>query len=269
MRELCIGGEWRDARSGATRTIRCPADGTVVAEVAEGGRADAEDAIAAARAAFDAGRWSDTSWAERADLVGRVGDLLQRDREALARSESLDTGKRLVESLADIDDVTAVFRHYATIRHRPERLLDVGRGDVTSRVVREPVGVCGLITPWNYPMLQAAWKVAPCLLAGNTFVLKPSELTPHTAVLLTRLLHEAGLPDGVANLVLGPGPAVGAPLAADPRVDLVSFTGGLATGKAIMKSAADTVKRVALELGGRTPISSSRTRTGRRPSTWR
>ncbi|WP_316311597.1 aldehyde dehydrogenase family protein, partial [Clavibacter michiganensis] len=122
-----------------------------------------------------------------------------------------------------------------------------------SRVVYEPVGVCGLITPWNYPLLQASWKVAPALLAGNTIVLKPSELTPSTSVLLMRALEEAGLPAGVANLVLGAGPEAGAPLSEDPRVDMVSFTGGLDTGRRIMATAASTVKKVALELGGKNP----------------
>jgi betaine-aldehyde dehydrogenase len=132
-------------------------------------------------------------------------------------------------------------------------MVDTGQPDVVSRVVHEPVGVCGLITPWNYPLLQTAWKVAPCLAAGNTFVLKPSELTPHTSILLMRLLEEAGLPAGVGNLVLGAGAEAGAPLASDPRVDLVSFTGGVQTGRSVMAAAAATVKRVALELGGKNP----------------
>jgi betaine-aldehyde dehydrogenase len=132
-------------------------------------------------------------------------------------------------------------------------VVDTGIAAVDSRVVHEPVGVCALITPWNYPLLQTAWKVAPALGTGNTFVLKPSELTPHTAIMLMRLLQEAGLPDGAANLVLGTGAEAGAPLTEDPRVDLVSFTGGLATGRRIMAAAAPTVKKVALELGGKNP----------------
>jgi betaine-aldehyde dehydrogenase len=168
--------------------------------------------------------------------------------------ESLDTGKRLVESEYDIADVVSVFRHYGrTAAEEAGRMVDTGNPDVVSRIVHEPVGVCGLITPWNYPLLQVSWKVAPCLAAGNTFVLKPSELTPHTAVHLMRLLDEAGLPPGVGNLVLGAGPGAGAPLSEDPRVDLVSFTGGLATGRRIMATAAGTVKKVALELGGKNP----------------
>jgi betaine-aldehyde dehydrogenase len=132
-------------------------------------------------------------------------------------------------------------------------MVDTGRPHVISRVVHEPIGVCGLITPWNYPLLQTSWKVAPALAAGNTFVLKPSELTPHTAILLMRLLEEAGVPPGVANLVVGAGPRAGALLSEDPRVDLVSFTGGVPTGKRIMAAASGTVKKVALELGGKNP----------------
>jgi betaine-aldehyde dehydrogenase len=147
-----------------------------------------------------------------------------------------------------------VFRHYGNVAAEDAgRLVDTGRPDVVSRIVHEPIGVCGLITPWNYPLLQTSWKVAPALAAGNTFVLKPSELTPHTAILLMRLLEEAGVPPGVANLVIGAGPRAGALLSEDPRVDLVSFTGGLATGKRIMAAASETVKKIALELGGKNP----------------
>jgi betaine-aldehyde dehydrogenase len=187
-------------------------------------------------------------------LLLRVADLLERDAKEFARAESLDTGKRLVESEYDIADVVACFRYYGGIAGTDAgRVVDTGRADALSRVVHEPVGVCGLITPWNYPLLQASWKVAPALAAGNTIVLKPSELTPSTAILLMRLLEEAGLPPGVANLVLGAGPAAGALLAEHPAVDLVSFTGGLATGRQIMAAAAATVKKVALELGGKNP----------------
>ncbi len=168
--------------------------------------------------------------------------------------ESLDTGKRLVESEYDVADVVSVFRHFGRVAAEDAgRVVDTGNPDVVSRIVHEPVGVCGLITPWNYPLLQVSWKVAPCLAAGNTFVLKPSELTPHSAIHLMRLLEEAGLPAGVANLVLGTGAEAGAPLSTDPRVDLVSFTGGLETGKRIMAAASDTVKKIALELGRQEP----------------
>src|SRR3954469_3943097 len=252
--QLYVGGRWESAREGERREIRCPADGRLVAEIDEAGPQDTAAAIAAARAAFDEGTWPATSSLDRGRLLHRVADLLERDKDAIARAESLDTGKRLVESEYDVDDVAGVFRHYGDAAAQDGgRVVDTGRSDVVSKVVHEPVGVCGLITPWNYPLLQTAWKVAPCLAAGNTFVLKPSELTPHTAILLMDTLTEAGLPSGVANLVLGAGPQAGAPLSEDPRVDLVSFTGGLLTGRRIMAAAAATVKKVALELGGKNP----------------
>ncbi|KOV62829.1 aldehyde dehydrogenase family protein [Streptomyces sp. MMG1121] len=254
MPDLFIDGTWRGALDGRTREIRCPADGSLVAVVDEAGGKDTVEAIAAARRAFDTGPWPRTPATERGDLLLRVADLLVRDKDALARAESLDTGKRLVESRYDIDDVVNCFRYFARlVACETGRVIDTGRADVDSRVVYEPVGVCALITPWNYPLLQTAWKVAPALAAGDTFVLKPSELTPHTAIHLLRLLAEAGLPPGVANLVLGAGPEAGAPLGDHPDVDLVSFTGGLHTGRRLMAAAAGTVKKVALELGGKNP----------------
>lgn len=253
MPELFIDGRWQGAVKGGRREIRCPADNALVSEVDEATEADTSAAIAAARKAFDRGPWSRLLAAERGALLARVADLLERDKAQIARAESLDTGKRLVESEYDVDDVVSVFRHFSTKAVSEHRVIDTGREEVRSVVVHEPVGVCGLITPWNYPLLQTAWKVAPALAAGCTFVLKPSELTPHTAIHLVRLLEEAGLPAGVANLVLGAGPTAGAPLAEDRRVDMVSFTGGLATGKHLMATAAGTVKKVALELGGKNP----------------
>ena len=254
MTEILIDGDWQSAVSGRKREIRCPADGSLVGAVAEGRAEDTLAAIAAARRAFDEGRWPYEPAAVRSALLHRVARLLERDKDAIAHAESLDTGKRLVESEYDVDDVVAVFDHYAhAAAEDAGRVIETGRPGIVSRVVHEPVGVCGLITPWNYPLLQTAWKVAPALAAGNTFVLKPSELTPHTAIHLMRLLEEAGLPAGVANLVLGAGPEAGAPLAEDPRVDLLSFTGGLETGRRLMATAAATVKKVALELGGKNP----------------
>lgn len=254
MTQLLIGGRWLDASDGRTREIRCPADGELVATVAEAGEADALAAIAAARQAFDHGPWPRTPERERGDLLVRVAQLLQRDKAEIARAESQDTGKRYVESEYDVDDVTACFRYYGGIAGTDAgRVVDTGRADAISRIVYLPVGVCSLITPWNYPLLQASWKIAPALLAGNTFILKPSEITPSSSIILARLLMEAGLPDGVANLVLGAGAAVGPALTADSRVDLVSFTGGVETGQRIMVAAAPTVKRLALELGGKNP----------------
>ena len=256
MPDLYVGGRWVAARSGATRDIRCPADGRLVATVDEADRVDTEAAIAAAREAFDSGPWPLTAAQERGALLHRVADLLVDHRAEVALAETLDTGKRLVESEYDVDDVVSVFRHYAGLAAagaEAGRAVDTGRADVVSRVVHEPLGVCALITPWNYPLLQTSWKVAPALAAGNSFVLKPSELTPSTAILLMRYLEQAGLPAGVANLVLGAGPTAGAPLSEHPDVDMVSFTGGVATGKRVMAAAAGTIKKLALELGGKNP----------------
>ncbi|MEY8038440.1 aldehyde dehydrogenase family protein [Saccharopolyspora cebuensis] len=251
---LFIDGQWVAAAGGGTREIRSPADGGLVAVVDEADRSDAERAVTAARRAFDTTGWSTTSAWERGDLLLRVSDILVRDRDEFARAESRDTGKRLVESEFDMDDIAACFRYYGKLAGQDAgHLVDTGSVEAISRVQYEPVGVCGLITPWNFPLLQVAWKVAPALAAGNTFVLKPSELTPGTAILLMRALAEAGLPAGVGNLVLGAGAEVGAVLAEHPDIDLVSFTGGLHTGRAISASAAGTVKKVALELGGKNP----------------
>ena len=245
---------WRNASDNSTREIRSPHDGSLVALVSEATEKDAFDAIAAARTAFDLGVFTSWSWAERSALVARVADLLERDAEAIALLESGDTGKRIIEAQYDIADVISVFRYFARLGlSEHDRVVHIGDDRIDSRITSEPLGVCALIGPWNYPLLQASWKVAPALVAGCSFILKPSELTPSSAVALFRILEEAGTPKGVANLLLGAGAVVGAPLTSDKRVDLVSFTGGLATGKRIMAVASETVKKVALELGGKNP----------------
>ncbi|MER5872242.1 aldehyde dehydrogenase family protein [Streptomyces sp. NPDC002044] len=255
QKTIHIAGKWRSAVSGATREVLDPVDATVLAVVSEGATADTDAAVSAARAAFDGGEWPATPVAERAELLRRTADLLQRDRERIGLLESLDAGKTLEEGRVDVDCVGAAFRYFADLvtGESAGRVVDAGSPDIHSVVVHEPVGVCALITPWNYPLLQASWKIAPALAAGNTFVLKPSEITPLTTAALIELLVEAGLPAGVANLVTGPGDPVGARLAAHPDVDLVSFTGGLTSGTKVMRAAADSVKKVALELGGKNP----------------
>lgn len=257
MGSLFVDGEWRAAAGGGSRDVLNPYDGSVLRSVDEAGADDVDAAVRAAHRAFE-GPWRSVPASRRSALLQRVADLLHRDREAIARIETLDTGKTLVESGIDVDDVVAVFRYYAALAlGDPGRLVDAGDPAVLSRVVYEPVGVCALIAPWNYPLLQIAWKVAPALAAGNTVVLKPSEVTPLSTLELVRVLalalSEAGLPAGVVNLVLGSGSVAGSALVEHPLVELVSFTGGLATGRSIMRSAADGVKKVALELGGKNP----------------
>ncbi|QNE90387.1 aldehyde dehydrogenase family protein [Corynebacterium incognita] len=253
-RSLYIDGRWEAASDNDTRTIVCPADGTVVGSVSEASEKDTLRAIAVARATFDKGEWGSVPASERGKILLRVAALIRERTEIFAKAESADTGKRLEESEADMSDIANAFEYFCTLAgHNAGRVVDAGDDNVRSRIAVEPVGVCGLITPWNYPLLQVSWKVAPAIAAGNTFVLKQAELTPHTAMLLMAALEEAGLPAGVGNLITGSGAACGNPLSQSPDVDMVSFTGGLETGKIIARNAADTVKRVALELGGKNP----------------
>lgn len=249
-----IDGVWTRAGSAATRDIINPFDQGVIAVVSEGGREDARDAVDAARQAFDRGPWPRTPGAERGRALMRLAGLIERDAEELARMETLNTDKTLEESRWDMADIAGIFRYFAGLADKDGgEVIASPVQDSTSLVVREPVGVCGQISPWNYPLLQAAWKLAPALAAGCTVVMKPSEITPLTTIKVTELCVEAGIPDGVVNLVLGPGATVGAELAESPDVDLISFTGGIETGKTIMRAAAGNVKKVALELGGKNP----------------
>lgn len=252
--QMYIDGRWCDAASGAQREIINPFNAEVIANVAEGDRSDALAAISAARRAFDDGRWSGLPATERAVCMLRLADLIEQNREQLAELESLDTGKTLTESLWDMDDIAGIFRYYAGLADKDGgEVINSPIANSDSRVVREPVGVCGQISPWNYPLLQAAWKLAPALAAGCTVVMKPSEITPLTTIRVTELVVEAGIPAGVVNTVLGPGASVGAELAENHDVDLISFTGGIATGKKIMRAASGNVKKICLELGGKNP----------------
>ena len=249
-----INGKWVLAESNEIRTIINPYNQEVIAKVTESTETDTKAAIKAARDAFNNGEWSNTSSTERGRIVHKIADLIERDKEELAELESLDTGKTLEESRWDMDDIAGVFRYYAELADKDGgEIIDSPIPNTVSKVVREPVGVCGLITPWNYPLLQAAWKLAPALVAGNTLVMKPSEITPLTSIKIFELIEEAGVPAGVANLVLGAGSTVGAELSESMNVDLISFTGGLQTGKKIMQAASANVKKIALELGGKNP----------------
>nr|WP_238581079.1 aldehyde dehydrogenase family protein [Streptomonospora alba] len=250
---LYIDGSWRPAADGGVREIRNPYDASVIAVVSEAGDTDVTAAIAAARRAFDHGEWPHRPAAERGAILDGIADRLQRDRERIALAESLDTGKTVAEGGMDVDDVTAVFRYYAGLADKDAGRVVSTDEAVFSRVVYEPVGVCALIAPWNYPLLQLSWKVAPALAAGDTVVIKPSEITPVTSAKLVELATEAGVPPGVVNFVLGAGASVGAGMVDSRDVDLVSFTGGLDTGRRIMAAASGTVKKVALELGGKNP----------------
>ena len=219
MASLFIDGAWVAGSGGVTAPVVNPSDGTVVGEVDVAEAADVDRAVAAARRSFEDGAWARSPAAQRGALLARVADLLIRDQELIAELETRNTGKALRESRIDVDDVASVFRYYAGLADKePGRIVDTGDPDALSRIVYEPVGVCALIAPWNYPLLQVTWKVAPALAAGNSVVMKPSQVTPLTTIHLTKLLIEAGIPDGVANLVLGPGSSGSArQLAEQPR----------------------------------------------------
>lgn len=249
--QLYIDGQWQPPIDQGTRAIVSPADESVIAQAAEATRADARLAIAAARRAFD-GPWRQTTIRDRARLLNKIAELIDRDAEKLAHLESLNTGKTLTESRTDMGDIAATFRYFAGLVASESGAVNEAPHHVISRTLREPVGVCGLITPWNYPLLQAAWKIAPALGAGNTVVIKPSNLTPLTTHHFTKLVAELDLPPGVFNLVTG-GAEVGAELAESLDVDLVSFTGGAFAGESIMKAATGNFKRIGLELGGKNP----------------
>lgn len=248
-----VDGEWISSQSGETRKIINPATQEVIAEAAEGNAEDARIAIQAARKAFDSGIWSDLSAAERASYLFAIANKLEERAEEIAALETLDNGKPLRESGFDVADAVACFRYYAGIVTKPDGQTYHVADPMQAMVVREPVGVCGLITPWNYPLLMGVWKIAPALAAGNTIVFKPSEVTPVTSVKLFEIIEEVGIPKGVANLVMGAGPTVGNELAQSHLVDKVSFTGGTATGRSIMTAATGNIKKISLELGGKSP----------------
>jgi betaine-aldehyde dehydrogenase len=255
---LYIDGQWTPAASGETFEVIDPATGVPFHRVARGGPADIDRAVAAARAAFDSGPWRRTTGAERAEILTRIADLIADRQDRLARLEVRDNGKPLPEALWDIADTAGCFRYYADLARRldnaAEEEIALSAPEFTSKAVKEPVGVAAAIIPWNFPMLMAAWKVAPALAAGCTMVLKPSELTPLTALELAAIAEEAGLPPGVLNVVMGYGPEAGAPLAEHPGVDKIAFTGSVPTGSRIMAAAARDIKTVSLELGGKSPL---------------
>ncbi|MCD8879623.1 betaine-aldehyde dehydrogenase [Staphylococcus kloosii] len=254
-RRQYIDGEWVDSSNKATRTIINPYNQETILEVAEGTAEDSTRAILAARRAFEDGEYSQQTTSEqRGQKVRAIADAIKNNKEELARLETLDTGKTLEESYADMDDIHNVFMYYAGLADKDGgEIIDSPIPNTDSKVIKEPVGVVTQITPWNYPLLQASWKIAPALVTGCSLVMKPSEITPLTTIRVFELMEEIGFPKGVINLVLGKGSEVGEPLSAHEDVDLVSFTGGIKTGKHIMKQAADHVTNIALELGGKNP----------------
>ena len=251
--QLFIDGQWVDADSGKTFATPNPATGETLAEVAEADKSDVDKAVAAARRAFE-GKWSKLSARDRGRLLYKLAQLIESRAQELAELETADNGKPIKESLyIDIPSVVENFEYFAGWATKIEGETIPVPGQMFNYTLREPVGVCGQIIPWNFPLLMAAWKLAPALAAGNTVVLKPAEQTPVTAMELGKLIQEAGFPDGVVNIVPGYGETAGAVLAAHPDVDKIAFTGSTEVGKLVARAAADNLKKVSLELGGKAP----------------
>jgi len=254
---MLIGGQWVDAQSGKTFDTYNPATGEVLARVAEGDRADIDLAVKAARKAFEDGPWPQMLPAQRSKLLWRLADLMEIHQQDLAELETLDNGKPIFYSArVDVPSAIENFRYmagWATKLEGNSIPLSVPGAKYLAYTVREPVGVVGAIIPWNFPLLMAAWKLAPALCVGCTVVLKPAEQTPLTALRLGELIIEAGFPEGVVNIVPGHGETAGAALAAHPDVDKVAFTGSTEIGKLILDAARGNLKKVSLELGGKSP----------------
>src|SRR5450432_2085759 len=259
-RKMLINGKWVDAASGKTFPSYNPATGEILAHVAEGDREDIDRAVKSARAAFETGPWSKLTPSERGRLIWKLADLLEQNLEEFAELETLDNGKPLtVARAADVPLAVDLFRYMAGWATKieghtiPISVPYTPGAKYLAYTVREPVGVVGQIIPWNFPLLMAAWKLGPALATGCTIVLKPAEQTPLSVLRLGELFQEAGFPDGVVNIIPGYGETAGAALAAHPDVDKIAFTGSTEVGKLILHAAAGNLKKVSLELGGKSP----------------
>ncbi len=254
--KLCIGGEWLPANDGATFETFDPSTGQLLARAPSGGTEDVDRAVRAARQTFDSGTWHEKITPDdRSRLIWRLAELIEERAPILAQLDSLDNGKPI--STAQKVDVPLSAQHFRYYAGWPTKIegstIPVNTKGMFNYTLREPIGVCGLIVPWNYPLLMASWKIAPALAAGNCIILKPAEQTPLSALYLARLFEEAGFPRGVFNVVTGFGETAGAALVEHPGVDKIGFTGSVGVAKTIIRNSAETLKRVSLELGGKSP----------------
>jgi betaine-aldehyde dehydrogenase len=251
--QLYINGEFVESASKKYFTVVDPSTEEVMAEVPEANAQDVNRAVAAAKAAFDCGAWPQTTAQDRGRILFRLAERIRKEAAGLAELEARNSGKPIVEAEYDINDAATCFEYYGGMATKILGHVNPVPDNALSLSLREPIGVAAQIIPWNYPLLMAAWKLAPAIAAGCTCVLKPAEQTPLTALAFASYLADAGLPPGVVNIITGFGESCGAPLVRHPDVDKVAFTGSAEVGKAIMRAAADTVKRVTLELGGKSP----------------
>src|SRR6201993_122709 len=251
--QMFINGEWVASKSAKTFPVYDPSTEEVIAQVPDANADDVNRAVGAAKEAFENGPWSSTTAQERGRVLFRLAEKLRQNLPALAELECRNTGKPIVEAEYDLNDVATCFEYYGGLATKITGHVNPVPDNAMSLSLKEPVGVAGQIIPWNYPLLMAAWKLAPAIAAGCTCVLKPAEQTPLTALEFANYFEEAGMPPGVVNIVNGFGETAGSALVAHPDVDKIAFTGSAAVGKMIVKSAADTLKRVTLELGGKSP----------------
>ena len=251
--KLLINGEQVDSANGAQFATYNPAHNTELAQVAQAGREDVDRAVRAARAAFEGGKWPRTSAARRTNIMMKIAQIMRERSDELARTETLNNGKAIGQAQGELNQAIEDFEFYAGAATKIMGQTIPVPGTFFNYTVREPLGVCAQIIPWNYPLMMAAWKIAPALAAGCTIILKPASATPLTALLLGEICLEAGVPPGVVNVIPGPGKEIGTYLAEHPGVDKIAFTGETATGRDIMARAAGTLKRVTLELGGKSP----------------
>jgi aldehyde dehydrogenase (NAD+) len=250
---LFIGGEWTDAAEGGRFATLHPATGEVLTEVAEGTEADIDRAVQAARAAFRDRAWRRMDAPDRGAILWRMADIMEQRAAELARLETLDNGKPIREAQIDVRQAIDALRYYAGWTTKLHGATLPVRGNLLNYTLREPIGVVGAIIPWNFPLLMAVWKIAPALACGNTLVLKPAEQTPLSALELAAIAAEAGLPPGVFSVVPGFGETAGAAVVSHADVDKIAFTGSTAVGRLIMREAAGTLKKISLELGGKSP----------------
>jgi acyl-CoA reductase-like NAD-dependent aldehyde dehydrogenase len=250
---LFINGEQLDAAEGRTHDVINPATEEVIASVAAAGEPDVDRAVRSARATFESDKWRKMSARQRGEAVWRLGELILKNKDELARLETLNNGKPVFESMIDVRLAAATYKYYGGWADKIHGETIPVDGPFLNYTLREPLGVVGAIVPWNFPISLAAWKIAPALACGNTVVLKPAELTPFTAIRMAELAIEAGLPPGAFNCIPGPGSVAGSALVKHPEVDKIAFTGSTDVGKQIMRDAAGTVKKISLELGGKSP----------------
>ncbi len=253
-KKLLIGGKWVAAKSGKTFETLNPANEEVLCLVAEGDKADVDEAVKHARKAFEEGKWATMGPHQRTRYLLKIADLIEKHAEELAELETLDNGKPIFESKnIDIPGAAETFRYYAGWSSKIYGDTNPSDPGMFNFTLREPVGVCGQIIPWNFPLLMAAWKIAPALACGNVVILKPAEQTPLTALRLGELILESGLPESVVQIITGFGPGAGSSIAEHPDIDKVAFTGSTEVGKLILKASTGNLKRVSLELGGKSP----------------